>query len=77
MKKRHKELLNLVFGLGLMFLGLVVILVGFYNLAANSGNHPDTNGIIVWFIIPIILILIGYNIYRGKNIGLPKLPFSP
>jgi hypothetical protein len=71
LKKRQKELLHTVFGLVLMILGLIVIVDSFVNLLLRNYQF-DTNEIAVGFLVPILLIVIGYNIFRGKDIAVPK-----
>lgn len=71
MKKRQKELLHTIFGIVLMILGLIVIVDSFVNLLLRNYQF-DTNGIAVGFLVPILLIVIGYNIFRGKDIAIPK-----
>ena len=71
MKKRQKELLHTIFGIVLMILGLIVIVDSFVNLLMRNYQF-DTNGIADGFLVPILLIVIGYNIFRGKDIAIPK-----
>ena len=54
-----------------MILGLIVIVDSFVNLLLRNYQF-DTNGIAVGFLVPILLIVIGYNIFRGKDIAIPK-----
>jgi len=54
-----------------MILGLIVIVDSFVNLLMRNYQF-DTNGIADGFLVPILLIVIGYNIFRGKDIAIPK-----
>lgn len=55
-----------------MVMGIVVLVSSFYSLLVLSIS-PDGNKVIAGYFIPIFLIVIGYAVLRGKDIGFPPL----
>jgi hypothetical protein len=72
LKKRYWEILYLAFGVLLMGMGIGVLIWSFYLLVALQAS-PDSNKVVAGYIVPIFLIVIGYSVLRGKDIGFPPI----
>jgi hypothetical protein len=53
-------------------MGIVVLVSSFYSLIVLSIS-PDGNRLVAGYFIPTFLIVIGYAVLRGKDIGFPSL----